>query len=416
MRNITISGGTVYGGAATSTTAGVATSAKITANAPATGKKFTGWSLGTGVSLKGGYNLTDRTIEIYSTADATVTATYADRASVKLYFAKPSGWTKVYAYAWKDGGTNSGWTSNEMTSYETVGCVNYYYYLYYTEGDGIGGSATGNSTWNEVIFHNNNGTQTADLALSNGHYYYKADADASSGRASALASAWLVKGDYNSWGETDALTPNCGANSASKSITLTTGNKPFKIYNIVEDQWWRFSGDVSATKAATTMANNLDGNMTLTPSVAGPYTFTVGSTNSTPTLAITYPTTYTVTFNAETFTNDDASHSTSTGGGTLSAVDGNEAALSSGGKVITGGTAVITANQKTGYSFIGFYTNAACTTAVSGAGVSISDNVLTLSSIGANKTVYAKFSENMTTVNLVASPTGKGTFTKEAPR
>ena len=416
MRTITIVGGTVYGGVATSTTAGVATSAKITANAPATGKKFTGWSLGDGVSLKGGYSETDRTIEIYSTADATVTATYADRASVKLYFAKPSGWTKVYAYAWKDGGTNNGWTANEMTSYETVGCVNYYYYLYYTEGDGIGGSATGNSAWNEVIFHNGtggDGLQTADLALSNGHYYYKADAEASSGRASALASAWIVKG-INGWGEADALTPNCGTNSASKSISITTGDKEFKIYNAVEDTWWRITADnVTATLAATTMNNNSN-NMTLKPTVAGPYTFTVGSTNSTPTLAITYPTTYTVTFNAETFVNDDASHSTSTGGGTLSAVDGNSAALASGGKVISGGTAVITASKKDGYSFIGFYTSADCTTLISGAGVSISDNVLTLSSISGNKTVYAKFSENMTTVNLVASPTGKGTFTKDA--
>ena len=246
------------------------------------------------------------------------------------------------------------------------------------------------------------------MTVSNGHYYFSSSTG--TGKAAALTSAWCVKGAWNSWNEdTDQIT-HTDAATGSKSITLTTGNKEFKIYNIVNETWWRFSGNVTATKAATTMDNSSD-NMTITPSVAGPYTFALASLTGTPTLAITYPTTYTVTFNAETFVNGDASHSTSTTGGTLSAVDGNSAALSSGGKVLTGGSAVITASKNTGYDFIGFYTSAACTLAISGAGVSISDNVLTFSSIGANKTAYAKFSEKMTTVTIDANNEDGGTIT-----
>ncbi len=377
MRTITISGGTVYGGVATSTTAGVATAAKVTANAPAEGKKFTGWTLGTGVSLAGGYSLTDHTIEIYSTANATVTANYADRASVKLYFPKPSGWTKVYAYAWKDGGTNNTWPGAEMTSYETVGCVDYYYYLYYTEEDGTGGDATGNSTWDKVIFNNGSSNKTADLALSNGHYYYIADAFASSGRTTALESAWLVKGDFNSWGETDALTPNCGANTATKTISLTAGAKTFKIYNAVNGQWWRVTGNISATIAATTM-NNSNDNMTLTPTVAGDYIFTISNTNTAaPSLAITYPTAYTLTYSIGSVAGTDGSISTSP-------------STSSGSYVVAGTNVTLTAPAaKTGYTWKGWYTDAAGTTGK----IADTNRAITVT-MDADKTLYACYTIN----------------------
>lgn len=412
MRTITISGGT-----AASTTAGVATQGTATAAAPAAGKKFTGWTLGTGVSLAGGYALTDRTIKFTATQASSVTANYADRAGVKVYFAKPSGWSTAYVYAWKgsdDSKKNATWPGEAMASTETINYITYYTYQYYTEADGIGGAATGSSEWDNIKFTDNGDetNRTADLTLSNGHYYFSSSAASGTGKATAPTSAWCIKGDWNSWNEDADQITHSAAATGSKSITLPSSAQEFKVYNIVNETWWRFSGNVTATKAATTIANNIAGNITITPSVAGPYTFALASLTGTPTLAITYPTSYTVTFNAETFVNGGASHSTSTTGGTLSAVDGNSAALSSGGKVISGGSAIITASKADGYTFIGFYTNAACTTAVSGAGVSISDNVLTYTGISSNKTVYAKFSENMTTVNLVASPTGKGTFTK----
>ena len=306
MRSITISGGHVYGGATTSTTAGVATSAKITANDPATGKKFTGWSLGSGVSLKGGYALTDQTIEIYSTANATVTATYADRAQVKMYFAKPTNlsWSKVYAYAWGPSGHNATYPGVELENTEVINCVTYYTYQYYTESDGIGGAATGDATWNKIVFgDNNDGRKTGDLNIANGHYYYRATEANTSGKAAAITSAWYIKGTMNSWGEIDPITHNCATNSGSVNISLTGGQDyQFKVYNEVNDQMWSnstahgSSNKISASMAsATTLYNNDANTMYISTALTGSYTFTVGSTNAAnPTIKVTFPEVYAV--------------------------------------------------------------------------------------------------------------------------
>lgn len=401
MRNITISGGTVYGGAATSTTAGVATSAKITANAPATGKKFTGWSLGTGVSLKGGYNLTDRTIEIYSTANATVTAQYADRAGVKVYFAKPSGWSTAYVYAWKssdDSKKNATWPGEAMASTETINYITYYTYQYYTEADGIGGAATGNSEWDYIKFTDNGDDtkRTADLAISNGHYYFSSSAESGTGKATAPTSAWCIKGDWNSWSEDADQITHSAAATGSKSITLPSSAQEFKVYNIVNETWWRFSGNVTATKSATTMDNS-DGNMTITPSVAGPYTFALASLTGTPTLAITYPTSYTLTYSIGSVAGTDGSISTSP-------------TTASGSKVLSGNTVTLTGPAaKTGYTWKGWYTNAGGTTGH----IEDTDRAITVT-MNADKTLYACYTENTYNTTIAVSPSATGTTSPAA--
>ncbi len=79
----------------------------------------------------------------------------------------------------------------------------------------------------------------------------------------------------------------------------------------------------------------------------------------------------------------------------------NEASLP---KTHTYGTATaLVDGSKAGYTFGGWYTDAPCT---SSAGSSIGATTKT-----ANFTLYAKWTENLTTVTLVASPAGKGTFT-----
>ena len=70
----------------------------------------------------------------------------------------------------------------------------------------------------------------------------------------------------------------------------------------------------------------------------------------------------------------------------------------------TYGTATtLNSATKTGYTFGGWYTNSSCT----------GDAVTSLGATAytANITLYAKWTENMTTVTLSASPVGKGTFT-----
>ena len=63
---------------------------------------------------------------------------------------------------------------------------------------------------------------------------------------------------------------------------------------------------------------------------------------------------------------------------------------------------------KNGYTFGGWFTASDC---ASGAVGNTSAASLSATGYTANITLYAKWTENMTTVNLVASPAGKGTFT-----
>ena len=237
-----------------------------------------------------------------------------------------------------------------------------------------------------------------------------------------FADKWNLKGDqWGSWTYMP-LTATGNANEFSTTLALTKGQKyQFKVIQrgISNDTWYG-NTDGAGNKvferggsSFSTEANGMNNNLEVTPDVTGSYTFTINTSASTPSIAVAYPTAYTVTFNAETFVNGDASHSASTTGGTVSAVDDHSAALGSGEYVLTStGTATITAAKKTGYTFGGFFDNAACsggqyTNGVGGATISGEDNeVLTLASLTGNKTVYAKFTENMTTVTL--AHTGNG--------
>lgn len=306
MRTITIVGGVVYGGSATSTTAGVATTAKITANTPAAGKKFTGWSLGDGVSLADDYELTDQTIEINATANATVTATYADRAGVKMYFAKPTAqnWSTVYAYAWKSDNAsirNAAYPGVELATTEVINNIVYYVYQYYTEADGIGGAATGNSAWNRVVFgDNNDARKTGDLAIADGHYYYKNST--STGNTTAIEHAWYLKGSMNSWGTTNPITHNRSTNTGTVTINLEKGTQyEFKICDVLggNEMWTNNSALKNITNSvdATTLYPLATDNksMYITPNKTGAYVFTITKTNTTaPEIAIQYPSQYLV--------------------------------------------------------------------------------------------------------------------------
>lgn len=397
MRTITISGGTE-----SSTTAGVATQGTATAADPAAGKKFTGWTLGSGVTLAAGSALTNKTINFTATANSTVTANYADRAKVKLYFAKPTtlSWTNVYAYAWKSSDAsvkNATYPGVKLTATEVINCVTYYVYEYYTEADGVGGAADGNSAWNTIIFgDNNDARKTANLTISNGHFYYKNSTG--TGETAAITSAWFIKGEFNSWGDTAPITHNCATNSGDAIISITAGSTyGWKVYNRVNDQWWSNStalgsgSGVTATMAsAQTLYNNDDNNMKITPSVTSNYTFTVSSTNtSTPKVTVTFPTTYILTYSIGSVKGNNGSITTSP-------------STASGSKVLSGNTVTLTAPAaKTGYTWKGWYTNAAGTTGK----INDTNRAITVT-MNANKTLYACYTENSYTVTVSAGVGG----------
>ena len=240
-----------------------------------------------------------------------------------------------------------------------------------------------------------------------------------------FADQWNVKGSWDSWAAYEPMPATGVANTFGTTMTLAAKTEyHFKVVKRVNnngsnDKWYGVNGGKTLTRASgsvTGLEENGDADeyITFTTDAAGDYTITYLYNASVGSMKVTvgYPTAYTMTFAPKSFY-IGASGETSTTGGTLTAKDQTNASLSTGNKVKDGGSAVFTATKNTGYTFNGFFSNEACTTAYSaGAGVAISDNVLTLSSLSADKYVYAKFSENITTVNLVASPTGKGTFNK----
>ncbi len=126
-------------------------------------------------------------------------------------------------------------------------------------------------------------------------------------------------------------------------------------------------------------------------------------------------TSYTATYSSQSFY-VNGTNATSTNGGTVSAVDWKDYSLASGGKVKAGTSVVFTATPATGYTFEGWYSDAACTdgnkyTTTTGVAIDDAAKTLTLSSINANKTVYAKFVEKMATVTIAANDPSKGTVT-----
>ena len=383
---------TINGGTAASTTAGVATTGSATAAAPAAGKKFTGWTLGDGVALSGGA-LTDRTINFTATQASSVTANYADRASVKMYFAKPTtlGWSKVYAYAWGPSGHNDTYPGVELSTTEVINCVTYYIYQYYTEADGIGGAATGDATWNKIVFgDNNDARKTGDLNIADGHYYYRATTANTSGKSSAITAAWYIKGTMNSWGETDPITHDCVNNKGTVNINLTKGNTyEFKVYNEVNNQMWSnstacgtSSGDhtITETMASAETLYNDDANvMKVTANVTGPYTFEVSATNaSNPKIKVTFPVSYTVNFGVSPAAAADAPT--------------NSASISSGSLVLSGTNITFTKDPtpNTGYTWSHWEKNSS----------NVGTNDTYTTTISGNTTVNAVYTEDTHTVTL----------------
>lgn len=118
-------------------------------------------------------------------------------------------------------------------------------------------------------------------------------------------------------------------------------------------------------------------------------------------IAIQYPTSWFITSGQKTEGQDDNA------GGSFTAMDGSNDVK--GGKFVADGASVtFEATPNTGYNFDGWYTNEACTEGKD------ATNPKTISSITADKTIYAKFVPNTYTVTLTqtgAASTGTPSVT-----
>ena len=225
----------------------------------------------------------------------------------------------------------------------------------------------------------------------------------------SIAGTWKYYPDSDTE-DADAYTMgNIGRNASSKDtcyVEITLAANTNYTFQVVDRStspytWHKNSNDESApfymtygNSTAWGFASDKTKACGITTAGAGTYKFAYNITDGT--VTVTYPTSYTVTY-GWTAGMPETSVSASVGGN----------ALSSGGYAAAGSDVTFTETHPTGFTFNGWYTTQDGNTPVSG--MSTSDNVL--DNIGANATVYAKYTENHFDVTAAASPATGGTVT-----
>ncbi len=247
-----------------------------------------------------------------------------------------------------------------------------------------------------------------------------------------FASNWVIGGSAapfttgDAWDMNHALsfgnfaTDGSGDVVGSVDVELPANTEyEVKVYDhksgLADGVWWGYTESkqtVDYTHNKGTALGFGEGglyqNLKIVTAGHGTYCFTWNATDHE--LTVTMPASYTVTYETLTWkgTNGEVKETSTTGGSLTSVVDNDDLAFTSGKYVVASGSVTFTASPATNYSLEGWYSDAECTTAyVNGeGGATITENTLTLSSLTADKTVYAKFQENMTTVTL--AHTGNG--------
>ena len=304
----------------TATAVGEITAKEITAP-EITGYKFTSWTLSNGITNKSA-NTTTNPINITTKASGTYTLTANYEKVVTVYFVNSSKWDAVACHHWSDGGSGTSWPGDKLTTTgETVNEFDVY-------------KATFTDQHDKCIFNNNNkGSQTGNLDVQDGKYYYplKNQWYASLNDIPAidpLATEVYLAGEMNGWSTIENEFRRAAKDDTNASIVLNLGKGTYKFKIMDNGTWLGNNGTINNTISGWTFVNS-DGDCTLKVNIAGDYTFTWAI--STKKLSVTYPTTYTITATA-----NDAAMGTITGAGDY----GKNA------------TATLTATPNDGYLFV----------------------------------------------------------------
>ena len=216
----------------------------------------------------------------------------------------------------------------------------------------------------------------------------------------------MVKKDGGEWCATNAnlLTGYGEGTIGYADITLdANSNYEIKIYDRQASTWYggsvaqnidyEHSGLETVYTIATTSTPY---SVYLQSAAAGTYRFAWNLTGYK--IAVQYPTSWFITSGQKTEGQDDEA------GGSFTAVDDSSNDVKGGKFVADNASVTFTATPNTGYTFDGWYSNAACTTPyTAGTNVSFSgegNTTMVISSIDANQTIYAKFTPKTYTINL----------------
>ena len=210
-----------------------------------------------------------------------------------------------------------------------------------------------------------------------------------------LTSTWYIVGKPTSifygareWAahNDNMLKKTTGASTASKgSLTIDVKTLPenndsyqFKVLNTNETKWYGWSNSenywVNRTNNTTNVYNADNNNLYFIPDALGEYKFDVDWSSSNPSLKVTFPTAYTVTFGKGT-------------GGSSVTAKYNSTSFNSGTKVQQGKTVTFTQSASTGYTFKEWNTKS------DGTGTQLSTNATYTHTVAATNTVYAIYTK-----------------------
>ncbi len=168
----------------------------------------------------------------------------------------------------------------------------------------------------------------------------------------------------------------------------------FKVRDLYDGSaWYGNTGIMTYGNHTDWLMTTGSSNCRITTAGAGTYTFTWNETDHT--LTVAYPTSYTVTYGKVADNGQDI------GSVTVAGDDDDDLAS---GEYVAKGSATFTAAAAENYTFVDWRTSDTY-----GEGTQLStENPYTMTSIAENKTVYAHYVENMTTVTL--AHTGNGSI------
>ena len=383
------------------------TNVTITVGAAAAGYKFDGgyWTLTGGVTLISG-NLTDPSITVKATAAGSATYTYAEDLTSTYYVEGDA--SGPFTYGWN---ANANTMMMKRTGYSTSSDV------YWELEVPASKTSPGNNQWEFKIYNDASTTNEKWYGWGNGtvhHCLTKANNNLtlSTTGSNTIYLKCYVEGTYTF--HVNYSTPasptleviwpvvnQLRISSANPADAGNTGN-----YDLVEgsDNDWSVSRNLNAGTTYTfkmvyegdwygknstnlTRASNsasalsTDGaNMTIETDVAGSYTFTFNSSSKN--LSVTYPAAYKLTYSIGDVAGTEGSISSSP-------------STSSGSYVPSGNVVTLTApTEKTGYSWDGWYLNAA------GTGDKQCATKAYAVTMNATKTLYACYTQDDYTITL----------------
>lgn len=384
------------------------TNVTITVGAAAAGYKFDGgyWTLTGGVTLISG-NLTDPSITVKATAAGSATYTYAEDLTSTYYVEGDA--SGPFTYGWN---ANANTMMMKRTGYSTSSDV--YWELEVPASQ----TSPGNNQWEFKIYNDASTTSEKWYGWGNGtdHYWltkannnltlsttgsntiylkcnvegtYTFHVNYSTPASPTLEVIWPVVNQLRISSANPADAGNTGNydlvegsdNDWSVSRNLNAGTT--YTFKMVYEGDWYGKNSTNLTRASNSAsALSTDGaNMTIETDVAGSYTFTFNSSSKN--LSVTYPAAYKLTYSIGDVAGTEGSISSSP-------------STSSGSYVPSGNTVTLTAPAaKTGYTWKGWYTNAAGTEGK----IADESRAITVT-MNADKTLYACYTQDDYTIRL----------------